>query len=107
MLADLIAFDTVSDRTNLPLIDYIEKYLTPFGITDMKPDHPIVTLAKQLSGRNSHSKVSFGTEASLFVAMAGIPTVVVGPGSIEQAHKPDEFVELSRNLRNAPASSSG
>jgi acetylornithine deacetylase len=62
---------------------------------DMKPDHPLVALAKQLSGRNSHGKVSFGTEASLFVDMAGIPTVVIGPGSIEQAHKPDEFIEIA------------
>jgi acetylornithine deacetylase len=62
---------------------------------DMNADHPLVALAKQLSGRNSHGKVSFGTEASLFVSMAGIPTVVIGPGSIEQAHKPDEFVEIS------------
>jgi acetylornithine deacetylase len=62
---------------------------------DMKADHPVVALAKQLSGRNSHGKVSFGTEASLFVSIADIPTVVIGPGSIEQAHKPDEFVEIS------------
>jgi acetylornithine deacetylase len=61
----------------------------------MNADHPLVGLTKQLSGRNSHGKVSFGTEASLFVSMAGIPTVVIGPGSIEQAHKPDEFVEIS------------
>jgi acetylornithine deacetylase len=61
----------------------------------MNADHPLVGLTKQLSGRNSHGKVSFGTEASLFVRMAGIPTVVIGPGSIEQAHKPDEFVEIS------------
>src|SRR5260221_5917357 len=33
LLADLIAFDTVSDRSNLPLIAYIEKYLASFGIT--------------------------------------------------------------------------
>ena len=33
LLADLIAFDTISDRTNLPLIAYIEKYLETFGIT--------------------------------------------------------------------------
>jgi acetylornithine deacetylase len=62
---------------------------------DVESGHPLVTLAKRLSGRNSHSKVSFGTEASLFVSMAGIPTVVIGPGSIEQAHKPDEFVEIA------------
>ncbi len=74
-------------------IDFQE--ILEYPALDMKADHPLVALAKQLSGRNSHSKVSFGTEASLFVAMAGIPTVVVGPGSIEQAHKPDEFVEIS------------
>ena len=62
---------------------------------DIDPAHSLVTLAKQLAGRNSNAKVSFGTEASLFVAMAEIPAVVIGPGSIAQAHKPDEFVELS------------
>jgi acetylornithine deacetylase len=65
---------------------------------DMPPDHPVVTLAKQLAGRNRHAKVGFGTEAGLFVSIAGIPAVVIGPGSIAQAHKPDEFVELSALL---------
>jgi acetylornithine deacetylase len=62
---------------------------------EMQPEHALVTLAKQLAGRNSHTKVSFGTEAGLFVSIAGIPAVVIGPGSIEQAHKPDEFVKRS------------
>jgi acetylornithine deacetylase len=74
-------------------IDFEE--ILEYPALEMKPDHPMVTLAKQLGGRNSHGKVSFGTEASLFVSMADIPTVVIGPGSIEQAHKPDEFVEVS------------
>ncbi|HZC55569.1 MAG TPA: acetylornithine deacetylase [Xanthobacteraceae bacterium] len=74
-------------------IDFEE--ILEYPALDVKPDHPLVALAKQLGGRNSHGKVSFGTEASLFVSMADIPTVVVGPGSIEQAHKPDEFVEIS------------
>jgi acetylornithine deacetylase len=39
--------------------------------------------------------VSFGTEAGLF-QQAGIPTVVCGPGSIEQAHKPNEWVSLEQ-----------
>jgi acetylornithine deacetylase len=42
--------------------------------------------------------VGFGTEAGLFVSMADIPTVVIGPGAIARAHKPDEFVELSELL---------
>jgi acetylornithine deacetylase len=52
---------------------------------------PVVTLAKAAAGRNASGKVAFGTEAGLFSA-AGIPTVICGPGSIDQAHKPDEFV---------------
>src|SRR5262249_15145960 len=52
---------------------------------------PVITLAKSASGANASSKVAFGTEAGLFSA-AGIPTVVCGPGSIDQAHKPNEFV---------------
>ena len=44
-----------------------------------------------LIGATSADVVSFGTEAGLFQS-AGISTVVCGPGSIEQAHKPDEFV---------------
>ena len=51
-------------------------------------------LAKQLSGRNSHSKVAYGTEGGLF-SDAGIPTIVIGPGSIDQAHKADEFIAIT------------
>jgi acetylornithine deacetylase len=54
----------------------------------------VTTLAKSLSGRNRHAKVAYGTEGGLF-AQAGVPTVVVGPGSIEQAHKADEFIAVS------------
>ncbi|QEY64287.1 acetylornithine deacetylase [Metapseudomonas lalkuanensis] len=42
------------------------------------------------------AKVSFGTEGGLFNQRLDVPVVVCGPGSIEQAHKPDEFVELSQ-----------
>jgi acetylornithine deacetylase len=59
------------------------------------PESGIVGLAQELSARQDFGKVSFGTEASQF-QMAGIPTVVCGPGSIREAHKPDEFVTLSQ-----------
>ena len=48
-----------------------------------------------LTGDNSRGVVSFGTEAGLFQEI-GISTVVCGPGSIEQAHKVDEFVTLDQ-----------
>jgi acetylornithine deacetylase len=62
---------------------------------DTAPDHPAVTMAKRLAGRNDHAKVAYGTEASLFQSLAGIPSVVVGPGDIDQAHKPDEWILVS------------
>jgi acetylornithine deacetylase len=58
------------------------------------PDSPAVQLACALSGSNNLHAVSYGTEAGLFQE-AGIPAVVCGPGSITQAHKADEYIELS------------
>lgn len=55
------------------------------------PDEEIVHLAQRLSGANALGKVSYGTEAGLFQA-EDIPTVICGPGSMEQGHKPNEFV---------------
>jgi acetylornithine deacetylase len=51
-------------------------------------------LALHCSHTNSTHTVSYCTEAGLF-QQAGIPAVVCGPGSIEQAHKPDEFIAIS------------
>ena len=55
----------------------------------------IVDLVKNLTGENKTFKVPFGTEGGLF-DRADIPTVVCGPGSIDQAHKPDEFILLEQ-----------
>ena len=62
---------------------------------DVAPEDEVVTFAKALAGQNAHSKVAFGTEASLFQKSGNIPAVVCGPGNIAQAHKPDEYIELS------------
>lgn len=48
-----------------------------------------------LSGSTEFGTVAFGTEGGLF-DQAGIPTVVCGPGSMEQGHKPDEFVSVEQ-----------
>ena len=68
--------------------------LPAFGIVT---DHPLVRWAQQVA-RTSHlspGAVGFATEASMF-SRAGIPTVVIGPGSIEQAHKPDEYISYEQ-----------
>lgn len=59
-------------------------------------DHPAVALIKHLTGRNDHAKVAYGTEAGLFSSFAGVVSVVCGPGSIVQAHKPDEYIDISQ-----------
>jgi acetylornithine deacetylase len=61
-------------------------------------DAEVTQLAAALTGSNGTIKVAFGTEGGLFAA-AGIPTVICGPGSIDQAHKPDEFVGLDQIAR--------
>jgi acetylornithine deacetylase len=55
----------------------------------------IVQLARALTRDTGRHKVAYGTEAGYF-SKAGVPTVVCGPGNIEQAHRPNEFVELAQ-----------
>jgi len=61
---------------------------------------PVTRLAQRLAGERGTTLVAFGTEAGLF-KNAGIPTVVCGPGSIAQAHQPDEYVTLEQLERCA------
>lgn len=61
-------------------------------------DDAVTRLAQQLAGEERTTLVAFGTEAGLF-KNAGISTVVCGPGSIQQAHQPDEYVSLAQLAR--------
>lgn len=65
---------------------------------DIANDDKAVDLVLSLSGSNATEKVSFATEAGIFHAK-GIPTVVCGPGSIAQAHKPNEFIAKEQILK--------
>ena len=58
-------------------------------------DSAAARLIARLCGSDAFSTVAFGTEGGLFDA-AGIATVVCGPGSMEQGHKPDEFVSVEQ-----------
>jgi acetylornithine deacetylase len=55
----------------------------------------ITQLVRALCADHATRKVAYGTEAGLF-QQAGIPTVVCGPGHIEQAHKPNEYVAIAQ-----------
>jgi acetylornithine deacetylase len=58
-------------------------------------DSPAEALIRALTGINSAVGVAFGTEGGQF-QRAGIPAVIFGPGSIQQAHKPNEFIEIAQ-----------
>jgi acetylornithine deacetylase len=59
------------------------------------PESEARAIVCELTGANSADVVAFGTEAGLFQA-AGMSVVICGPGSIAQAHKPDEYVSLDQ-----------
>ena len=97
------------------LNDELDKYVNEKLLPEMKKVYPESIIKKEIigeiigfdrddnseacefvssiTGDNSREVVSFGTEAGLFQEI-GISTAVCGPGSIEQAHKIDEFIEL-------------
>jgi acetylornithine deacetylase len=60
---------------------------------------PVVQFVKSLTGANGTMKVAFGTEGGLFSTRLGIPTVICGPGSMAQGHKPDEWVSVGQIAR--------
>jgi acetylornithine deacetylase len=63
------------------------------GLT-MDEESPAILLARELTGANQAEAVAYGTEAGHFQNY-GIPAVICGPGSIDQAHRADEFCALS------------
>jgi len=106
---------TSTDELTRTIVEYAERELVPemlrvatgtgivfergmdlpaFGIA---ADHPLVRWAQQVANTThlSPGAVGFATEASMF-SQAGVPTVVIGPGSIDQAHKPDEYISYEQ-----------
>ena len=81
-----------------PATGFTWEETSAFPALDTDPDAAVVTLAKALAQANDTYKVAFGTEAGRF-SESGIPAVVCGPGSIAQAHKPDEFIALEQLAR--------
>ncbi len=63
---------------------------------ELDPDDDVIAFVRSLAGQNDDIKVAYQTEAGLFAQNADIPSVVIGPGHISQAHKPDEFVSLEQ-----------
>jgi acetylornithine deacetylase len=85
-------------RLTHPAAGFTIEPLSEIPMLDTRPEAEVVALAQELAGSGEIGKVSFATEGSQF-QRAGIPTVVCGPGSIAQAHKPNEFVTLDQIAR--------
>jgi len=70
---------------------------TGFNVPGLKPEPEAIAeeFCAALLGANSTDVVSYGTEAGWFQSI-GYSTIVCGPGSIEQAHQPNEFIEVSQ-----------
>ncbi len=60
----------------------------------LSPKRPLAELVEDLTGQTPISAVSYGTEAGLYQA-AGVDAIICGPGDIDRAHKPDEFILTS------------
>ena len=81
----------ISSTTN---IEINEKINYP-GLNISESISPVKKV-KELLGKSSHKKVVFGTEGGLFKRELNLPTIICGPGSIDQAHKPDEFISIQQ-----------
>ena len=74
---------TFAEKINYPGLN-ISEYINP------------VKQVKNMLNVSKHKKVIFGTEGGLFKKKLNIPTIVCGPGSIDQAHKPDEYIAIEQ-----------
>lgn len=66
---------------------------------ETEQDHDVVKMMLKMAGDTKVTKVPYGTEAGLFAHYLNVPTVVCGPGSMDQGHTPDEFIELEQLIR--------
>ena len=97
--ADLLAFcaDTLlpAMRAVSPDADIVTEVIGEVGGLVPADENEAKEILMELTGANDAGTVPFGTEAGIFQSL-GMSVVVCGPGSIEQAHKPDEFVSLDQ-----------
>ena len=83
-------------RERAPQADIILEVTNSYPGLDTALEQDVVGLLTSLTGGNERIKVTFGTEGGLFSRDLDIPTVVCGPGFMDQGHKPDEFVSLDQ-----------
>lgn len=94
----LRGIETDAESVVAPLRDTFQEAAVTIEITNSNPGlsidahAPVVAFVQSLTERGTQLKLAFGTEAGLFHSTLGVPTLVCGPGSMEQGHKPDEWI---------------
>jgi len=81
----------ISSKTDI----HFEEKVTYPGLS-IDENSELVRYIKKLLNNEKHKKVIFGTEGGLFQEKLNLPTVVCGPGSIDQAHKADEYISIDQ-----------
>ena len=81
----------ISKDTNI----YFEEKISYPGLL-IESDAKLVKFIKKLLKNENHKKVVFGTEGGLFQKKLNLPTVVCGPGNINQAHKVNEYITIEQ-----------
>lgn len=82
-------------QASFPDCQIVNEMLVDAPPLEPEPTNDAVSLLRDLTGRNSVCSVSYAAEAGMF-QKAGFATALCGPGSIDQAHKPDEYIELEQ-----------
>jgi acetylornithine deacetylase len=82
-------------RTVCPEADIVTEVIGEVDGLEPVTDNEAREILQELTGANGADLVAFGTEAGIFQGL-GMNVAVCGPGSIEQAHKPDEYVSLDQ-----------
>ena len=85
-----------SYKKSFPEIEIQIDIINQYPSLNTPKNSEILNFLKSITGNNSTSKVSFGTEGGLFSNELNIPTAICGPGSMQQGHKPDEYIEVGQ-----------
>lgn len=72
-------------------VSFTFETMSEYPPLDLPEADPLVALAESVSGQERQGAVSYGTEAGLY-QRAGIAAIVCGPGDVNRAHKPEEYV---------------
>jgi acetylornithine deacetylase len=94
-LFDYVEGQRAEMRQVAPEADIIVEPIVHCPAFEAERESETMRLVEHLCGHCDSSAVAYSTEAGLF-QLAGFPAVVCGPGSIKQAHKPNEFIEIAQ-----------